>query len=206
MGRTAAAISPSAWALLAVAALAGGAAWYVADPISSLILLSVAVTLVCLLALIQGLAHRERRAQAAADGRITEFIAHDASPSFTTDADGCVGTQNASAARRFGDCKGRTLVRALGDLFANPAAVLYRMQNRAQAKGAAREDVVTRQGHVRLSVHRIGAQQFLWRLEEMVDRSSGGRGAESLSLPMLTVCGFQKYGTAVPQIPGQPFH
>jgi two-component system, cell cycle sensor histidine kinase and response regulator CckA len=187
MGRTAAAISPSAWALLAVAALAGGAAWYVADPNSSLILLSVAVTLVCLLALIQGLAHRERRAQAVADGRITEFIAHDASPSFTTDADGCVGTQNASAARRFGDCKGRTLVRALGDLFANPAAVLYRMQNRAQAKGAAREDVVTRQGHVRLSVHRIGAQQFLWRLEEMVDRSSGGRGAESLSLPMLTV-------------------
>jgi two-component system cell cycle sensor histidine kinase/response regulator CckA len=60
--------------------------------------------------------------------------------------------------------------------------------------GSAREDVVTRRGHVRLSVHRVGEGEYLWRLEEMVDRSAGGRGAETLSLPMLTV---SKSGTVL---------
>jgi two-component system, cell cycle sensor histidine kinase and response regulator CckA len=98
------------------------------------------------------------------------------------------------AENRFGDCSGQTLSRALGDLFANPAAVLYRLQTRAMSVGSAREDVVTRRGHVRLSVHRVGEDSFLWRLEEMVDRSAGGRGAETLSLPMLTV---SKSGTVL---------
>jgi two-component system cell cycle sensor histidine kinase/response regulator CckA len=40
---------------------------------------------------------------------------------------------------------------------------------------------------VRLSVHRIGEAGFLWRLEDMAERAVGGRGAEMISLPMLTV-------------------
>ena len=53
--------------------------------------------------------------------------------------------------------------------------------------GAAREDVVTRRGHIRLAVHQIAGEGFLWRLEELAERSINGRGAEGLSLPMLTV-------------------
>ncbi len=58
-------------------------------------------------------------------------------------------------------------------------------RNRARTRGAAREDIVTRRGQTRLSVHRIAEEEFLWRLEEMLDRAAPGRGAEALSLPML---------------------
>lgn len=187
LGRTALSLSPAVWLLLVGALVAAGAAVLLADGTLRLALGSAAATLACLSVLVPALARRERRAQAGAQGRIADFIAHDASPSFTTDAEGRIGYQNAVAEDRFGDCGGQTLSRALGDLFANPAAVLYRLQTRAMSVGAAREDVVTRRGHVRLSVHRVGDGSFLWRLEEMVDRSAGGRGAETLSLPMLTV-------------------
>ena len=186
LGRTAMALSSAVWVLLVAAAGAALTAWAVGDGVLQLLLLSVAVTLVSLTVLIPMIARRERRAQSAARGRVAAFIAHDASPSFTTDPEGRIGYQNAEAEQRFGACNGQTLVHALDDLFANPAAVLYRLQNRAMAVGAAREDVVTRRGHVRLSVHQIGEDGFLWRLEEMVDRAAGGRGAETLSLPMLT--------------------
>ena len=180
-------LSSAVWLLFALALASGVAAVLLPDGLPRLILMSMTVTLLCLTVVVPLLGRQERRSQGAAQDRIAEFIAHDASPSFTTDGDGRIGYQNAVAESRFGECNGQTLVRALGDLFANPAAVLYRLQNRAQAVGAAREDVVTRRGHVRLSVHRVGEEGYLWRLEEMVDRSAGGRGAETLSLPMLTV-------------------
>jgi two-component system, cell cycle sensor histidine kinase and response regulator CckA len=64
--------------------------------------------------------------------------------------------------------------------------VLYRLQNRAVHSGFGREDVVTRRGHTRLAVHKVAEDRFLWRLEEFQERGAAGRGAESLSLPMLT--------------------
>ncbi|MFB1025898.1 MAG: PAS domain-containing protein, partial [Octadecabacter sp.] len=52
--------------------------------------------------------------------------------------------------------------------------------------GSAREDIVTRKGHVRLSVNAIDDAVFLWRLEDLSDRGGGARAADALSLPMLT--------------------
>ncbi|PZX57444.1 two-component system cell cycle sensor histidine kinase/response regulator CckA [Cereibacter changlensis] len=119
------------------------------------------------------------------NGRLRRLIGQDASPCFSTDALGRIGFQNAAAAERFGEGVGSTLLAALKDHFASPASVLYRLQCRAAQGGSAREDVATRRGHTRLSVHRIGKARFLWRLEEFLDRPGQGRGAETLSLPML---------------------
>ncbi|WP_245860896.1 ATP-binding response regulator [Rhodobacter maris] len=140
------------------------------------------------LALIAKLAQRfgaRREGQMMAS--LAAFIAHDAAPSFTTDAEGEIGYQNRAATDRFGVRGGQTLARALGELFANPGSVLTRLQSKAVALGAAREDVVTRRGHMRIAVHRIEGGGFLWRLEDMAERAVGGRGGETLSLPMLTV-------------------
>ena len=79
-----------------------------------------------------------------------------------------------------------TLGRAFTELFANPRAVLYRLQSKAQALGSAREDIVTRKGHVRLSVNAVDDATYLWRLEDLSDRGGGARAADALSLPMLT--------------------
>ena len=114
------------------------------------------------------------------------LVGHDATPCFTSDAHGQIGFQNAAARARFGAEAGSTLMSALKDHFAAPSAVLYRLQTRASHSGGAREDVATRRGHLRLSVHRLTQARYLWRLEEFQDRTVAGRGAETLSLPMLT--------------------
>ena len=117
---------------------------------------------------------------------LQRLVGEDAAPCYVTDKAGEIHFRNASAVSRFGDGTAATLVATLNQQFASPSSVLYRLQSRAANIGAAREDVVTRRGHTRLSVHKITENRFLWRLEEFQDRSSSGRGAESLSLPMLT--------------------
>ncbi|AVW90831.1 ATP-binding protein [Celeribacter baekdonensis] len=117
---------------------------------------------------------------------LSQFVANDAAPCFTTDLDGVIGYENPAAIKRFGGRGGETLLTALEDLFAAPATTLARLQSRALAKGGAREDVVMRHGHVRLGVHMIGEDGFLWRLEDMAERGSTLDG-EALALPMMTL-------------------
>ena len=124
---------------------------------------------------------RDRR-RARALAALTAF---DVAPCFATDELGQIRYLNAAAQTRFSASEGVTLITAMQDHFASPSAVLYRLQSRAAVQGSSREDVVTRRGHLRLSVHRIARGRFLWRMEEFQDRSGTGRGAETLSLPML---------------------
>lgn len=137
---------------------------------------------------------RRNRAEIAMFDAVAHFVENDASPSFTTDVEGVIGYQNAAAIEHFGEKAGATLVAVLSGIVASPAAVLFRLQNRAGVKGGAREDVATRRGHLRLSAHRIGSGALLWRLEDIADRTHLGRGADSISLPMLTV---SKSGTVL---------
>lgn len=150
------------------------------------ILLTAATTLfalVIVLLLMAAVAGRETRG-AVQNARV--FYSNDIAPGFATDFDGAVLFRNDAAVDRFGTEKAPTLARALGELFADPSSVIYRLQNRAEARGNAMEDVVTRRGHVRISVNRIGRDAFYWRFDEMEDRSAA-RGAETLSLPLMTV-------------------
>ena len=181
------ALAPKTWRLAVAVVVFFGAAFFVPDPVAAVVLLAIGGTLACLAMFIQILLAWRGHRQFRFEGQIGAFVAHDAAPSYTTDRDGRITYRNNAAQERFGAHEAETLARALGDLFANPPAVLYRLQSRAMATGAAREDLVTRRGHVRLSVHRIGSDAFLWRLEEMMDRSTNSRGAEGTSLPMLTV-------------------
>ena len=171
--------------LIGVVFLAG--AWVSPWPALSLGLIVTGLTFVLLAVLVKALALRHGRAETAFRETIAEFVAHDAAPSLTADRDGQIGYLNAAARQRFGDVEGETLLAALGEMFASPASVLYRLQNRALASGAAREDVVLKQGHMRLSVHRLGQNGFLWRLEEIGAATPAGRSGEHISLPMMTV-------------------
>ena len=144
----------------------------------------IGLSLVALIGILRGVVFFADLADSRAERSVSGLVSHDAAPCFTTDVEGWIRFRNTSAQSRFGD-SAQTLVAALEDHFASPASVLFRLQSRARTAGAAREDVVTRRGHSRLSVHLVGSDRFLWRLEEFVDRSSTGRGAETLSLPML---------------------
>ena len=168
------------------AAVLLAAALFVPDPVFGILLMASGSTLAFIAVIVRGTKYWHQKRQVAAYRNVSDFVENDASPSFVTDKEGEVGFLNYVAKERFSDCCGKSLAHVLRDLFANPSAVLFRMQNKALATGAAREDVVTRRGHIRLAVHQVGGDGFLWRLEDLGERTINNRGAEGLSLPMLT--------------------
>jgi two-component system cell cycle sensor histidine kinase/response regulator CckA len=182
---TAEAFAGRSWLLLVLGLLSGAFAVVTPEPEMRLAATTAGLTLGLLAVLLSVLARSGRLRGQDGLGRIATLVQEDAAPCFSTDGDGQILYLNAAAEQRFGPRSGQTLASALGDHFANPGSVLYRLQSRAAAAGAAREDVVTRRGHTRLSVHRVDPLRFLWRLEEMMERPGPGRGAEALSLPML---------------------
>jgi two-component system cell cycle sensor histidine kinase/response regulator CckA len=178
-------LAPRLWLLVAVAIGCFVVTWLSPDREMQLTSTIIGLTFAALVLLLRGLVFAEDWRERRLERQLGKLIGQDATPCFTTDSVGQIGFQNKSAQDRFGRRDGATLVAVLSDHFASPASVLYRLQSRAANMGAAREDVVTRRGHTRLSVHRISARRFIWRLEEFLDRSAAGRGAETLSLPML---------------------
>ncbi len=185
--RAAIILSPRAGYLLVLALALLASAWTIPQSMVSLGLLMVGMTFLCMAALVRLLFLRHERAQAALFQTIEAVIEKDAAPSFTTDQDGQLTYQNAVAKEQFSGADGQTLVALLGDLFAAPEAVLHRLQSKAQVMGSAREDVVLRRGHMRVSVHQIGQNGYLWRLDNISDRGPAGRTGENINLPMMTV-------------------
>ncbi|MEL6449791.1 MAG: ATP-binding protein [Pseudomonadota bacterium] len=117
---------------------------------------------------------------------VADFIEKDASPSFVCTADGEVLRANATARQTFATKRGDTLAGALRNTFANPGGIVFRLKATVLTDGAAREDIVTRKGHMRLAVHDLGEDRMLWRLEAVPDTGQG-RGADGPGLPMIMV-------------------
>jgi len=122
-------------------------------------------------------------------GAVSGFIANDATPAFVTDHDGRISYLNIAAQEQFSQGQGMPLAHVLRDMFANPSAVVFRLQNKAAAIGAAHEHIVTRRGRIRLAVHEISGDSFLWRLEGTGGEIAISRDADDAGLPMLTVSG-----------------
>ncbi len=141
------------------------------------------------LALVAGWSHViDRAAQrgAAADrARLAPLLAHDPAPTLIARAGGRLVHANPAATDALQAGQAETLAGALQGAVANPAPLLFRLESRAQTAGTAQEHVVTRDGHLRVAVHRAGGDLFLWRVEKPSDR--GQAGADPAPLPMLTV-------------------
>ncbi len=176
---------PRMAALLAMSTVLGIGGAIVPSTIAAVGFLAAASGLLGLAAVLAVLRLMEVRSIRSRHSTLSRFVEHDASPSFTTDNSGVIRYQNEAAVARFGDKLDVTLIAVLGGQFASPSAVLFRLQSRATDRGAAREDVVLRRGHMRISVHRLEPDGFLWRLESIAERSVS-RGGDGISLPMLT--------------------
>lgn len=185
VAQTARALSSRLWLLLGAAVACLVTAFFATVPETRLTAIAAGGSFLALILVIRGIAGAQNLLRRRMAHRVNQMVGADATPCFVTDETGEVVFHNASAAERFGPTPGQSLVAALKDFFASPASVLFRLQSRARQQGAAREDVVTRRGHTRLSAHLIAPGYFLWRLEEFSERSGVGRGAETLSLPML---------------------
>lgn len=186
-------LAPRISYLAAISVVILGVALYVPGPRMGLVLLAVGLTLLLMAVMVTHLAARDRRRQVTLQRSVASFVERDASPSFTTNRLGQIGYRNRAARERFG-ADAETLLSSLKGILASPSATLYRLQSQAMMEGFAREDVVVRRGHVRLSVHQVGAEGFLWRLEDIAERTNPGRNAEGISLPMMTI---SKAGTVL---------
>ncbi|MEM8980028.1 MAG: ATP-binding protein [Pseudomonadota bacterium] len=118
---------------------------------------------------------------------LKRLVDADDAPCFFSSSEGGVIYLNKSAQERYGLDENGSLATLLAKTFANPAALLFRLQSKSASFGSAHEDVVTRKGHLRLNVHAVPGQGYLWRLEELSNKASGSQGAEAISLPMITV-------------------
>lgn len=176
----------SVWAFLVVGSIALLAAIALHEHRISLALLSFGAAILGFGLLVQIQRTHRLRKDALKSAILISAIEHDVSPCFLTDIDGQITFRNETAHERLPGMSVETLENAFADLFANPASILFRVQSKALAIGSAREDIVTRKGHVRLTANAIDDQTLIWRLEDLTDRGGGARAADALSLPMLT--------------------
>lgn len=172
--------------LLVVMAIAGGAlALRSTDATLQLALAASAATLGLISFGYITIHLRDRALHRASASGVADFIAKDATPSFIATSDRQVLYRNEAAQKQFGKGGEETLAQALHRHFANPVGLLYRLQSRAAANGNAREEVITRSGPIRLSVHHLSADRLLWRVESIGPREGPRSAQESMALPMV---------------------
>lgn len=134
---------------------------------------------VALVVVIKGLVQTRSVEQATAV--MAAFAKQDPFPCLIANTHGDVLLANAQAQKRFHAKPGIGLALCLRSVFANPAAILLRLQSQAQAQGRAHEDIVTRDGTIPVSVFGLGNGQFCWRFHS----DEQGPWAD-LALPVLT--------------------
>ncbi len=133
---------------------------------------------------------RQNRIERKADSDlevIERFIASDGTPSIVSSSEGRIQTANRAAGQQFDLSKSPTLAGLLETRFANPGGILFRLQSRASASGSAQEDVFTRDGHIRLSVHAVGSDRYVWRIDQIADRAAPRAAQDTQQLPMIMV-------------------
>ncbi|WP_371223943.1 PAS domain-containing sensor histidine kinase [Roseovarius sp. 2305UL8-3] len=146
---------------------------------------SIGLTLMMSFVWVLALVKLARDSDARTAKILPQIIGDDTAPSVVTGPDGAIVYLN-PAARNQLDAEGATtLAGVLRSTLANPGAILFRLETRAAAQGSAFEDVVTRAGHVMISVHRAGPERFLWRIEKSADRPL--RDDAALPLPTFTL-------------------
>lgn len=129
------------------------------------------------------------------DRRLQEVIRTDPAPGFVTDRHGRIVFRNPKAlalhapegGAEDGDDPAGLLAALMRGHIANPRSAMTRLIARATAEGSARDDLSSRSGTLRLTVHRLRANRFLWRVDDFGAAPATPRGADGLSLPMLTV-------------------
>ncbi len=179
--------SNSTAVLAATGVLAFAGSFFADDRFVFLGLMAFGLVVILFALVVAGLRFVAAKNQQVATRALIAMVESDASPCFLTNVEGRISYRNDAANDRFRDRAVDTLGRAFSDLFANPGAVLFRLQSKAQALGNAREDIVTRKGHIRLAVNCVDEDSFMWRLEDLSGRGGGGtNAADALSLPMLT--------------------
>ncbi|CUH41594.1 hypothetical protein [Ruegeria atlantica] len=91
------------------------------------------------------------------------FTEQDLCPTVIANANGDILSANTRARAQISAFPGARLQHCLKSRFANPAAILLRLQSNAEIHERAREDVVTVGSTIPISVFSVGQDVFCWR-------------------------------------------
>ncbi|KMW56865.1 sensory box histidine kinase/response regulator [Candidatus Rhodobacter oscarellae] len=185
IARAAASAADRLWHLLAPAIALIALAVVFSDSTLGLAFLLAGAALVCLVGLIYGLARRYRSTQNMIWQAAKALGKNDLSSCFGTDESGVICYRNPASLARF-PVRADFLSEVVGDLFASPRAVFQRLQNKADAQGAAMEDVASTRRALRVSAHRIDGAGYFWRFEER-EAIPDTNPAAQVALPMMRV-------------------
>ncbi|WP_298499456.1 ATP-binding protein [uncultured Maritimibacter sp.] len=180
-------MAPRAWVIAALGVALLALSLLIRQPLPALVLLLLGSTMLLIHTIAVLAAWRAERDERALLTTLTTLTADDLSGCLLSDADGAVVFANAAAKARFGEVTGGSIAASFSTIFAQPASALYRLQNAALAMGAGREEVQAGQGRVMISVHAVGGDGFLWRIEDMPIHPDHIHGSETVGLPMLTL-------------------
>jgi two-component system cell cycle sensor histidine kinase/response regulator CckA len=152
--------------LIGVVLLAG--AWAAPVPELAIVLIVPAMVFVILAVLVKALSLRHRRAEGSSTTPSPSSSPNDAAPSLTADRDGVIGYVNASGRAQFGEA-GRRDAAHVCSARCSPrrARCSTGFRTRRSRWGRRARTWCLKQGHMRLSVHRVGQGGFLWRLEDI---------------------------------------
>ncbi len=179
-------LAPRTLLLMVIGAAFLGAAWMAASPQVELGLTLTGLAFVSLAMLIGGLYLFQKWRRGRLASTLSGLFENDTTAAFLTDGDGAVIYRNAAARDLFEGASDNALSMQLADYYAAPASVLYGLQGRAQALGHATEEVNTARGRIRVQIHLVEENGFLWQLEQYSLRDTGVRGGEHIGLPMMT--------------------
>ncbi len=178
-------LAPRAGILGAAAALFAATGLLMGSGQARWMLTLVAAILFCAALWLWVVRYRAARDSAALLSQAAGVIEHDPRPLLLSGPEGAIVFANRAARHDFATVKGSTLAALLREQLANPGPLLFRMESRAAAVGAAREDMVTRAGHMSLSVHKAAEALYMWRIEKSADPPL--RDPEAHPLPMMTL-------------------
>jgi two-component system cell cycle sensor histidine kinase/response regulator CckA len=142
--------------------------------VASLSLLAVAAGIVIQVQL----ANRSARQATAV---MAAFAEQDQFPCLIANSHGDILVANSQAVSRFHADTGLNLAQCLRSVFGNPAAILLRLQSQAASKGRAREDILTCDDTIPVSVFMLAEGVFCWRFQ--LDEQASW---EDLTMPVLS--------------------
>jgi len=164
--------APIGLGVIAGAGAALVAFWVAAWPGFGPVVAVAGLTMLLLAVILVALAGHFQLERQQEDARTFRLTAEDPSPCVATDAAGFVLFRNDAATRRLGT-RPDPLGAALTHFVIDPPALLLRLLKQAERDGAAQADLATRQGSLRIAVHRAGPERYLWRVEDFPGAVSG---------------------------------
>ncbi len=178
-------VRPKTTMIALAAAVFGFAGWLSNDDAMQLSMFAICSTLLFIVGWTRLRAQWDASAGQANVAALDDLMRNNPVPCIAAGRDGVIHYSNPATEQVLSSKNATTLAGALQTILANPGAILFRLETRAESNGYAVEDVVTRQGHLRISVHKTGSAHFLWRLERSAE--SPQRANDPMPLPMFTV-------------------